>query len=361
MKVTSSPVIGLMSGTSLDGLDMVCVEFTAEGDRLTHRVLAAETWSYDVAMQERLRDAHLSSGLELARLDVALGKLFGETVKEFIQRNEIQPAYIGSHGHTIFHQPEQGLTLQIGSPFHIAVACSTPVVAQFRNMDVALGGQGAPLVPIADQMIYSEYDACLNLGGIANISWAQRQNIAAYDICVCNMALNVLAQRKGKNYDEGGRWAASGAVNDALLKKLMSHPFYEQPGPKSLGKEFYEQHIEPHLQDATDHASTEDLLCTVTEYAAQCIGHVLQQSSTKNCLLTGGGALNTYLVERIQANSPCPITVGQEQDIHFKEAIAFALLAYLRMKGRTNVLKSVTGARCDHSAGVVFAPPVVKR
>ncbi len=354
--VTSPLTIGLMSGTSLDGLDLVCVEFVRTGQRLSHRVLAAETWHYDDRLQAQLRDAHLLSGLDLAHLDVTLGKTFGTVTRDFCERHQLNPAYIGSHGHTIFHQPEQGLTLQIGSPFHLAVACNRPVIAQFRNMDVALGGQGAPLVPIADEMLYSDHDACLNLGGIANISWTQ-QHTEAFDICVCNMALNALAQRKGKNYDAGGQWAASGRVDSTLLDQLLSHPFYTQRGPKSLGKEFYERHVEPLVQSAASHTSIEDLLCTLTEYIARCIGKALSQRLLTSCLITGGGALNTFLIQRIRENSPCPIAIGNIEDIQFKEAIAFALLAHLRMEGRTNVLHAVTGARFDHSAGIIFTPP----
>lgn len=358
--VTSRPIIGLMSGTSLDGLDMVCVEFTADGQRLSHRVLAAETWPYDNTRQAQLREAHLLSGLDLALLDISLGQTFGTITRDFCERHHLDPAYIGSHGHTIFHQPAHGLTLQIGSPFHLAVACGKPVVAQFRNMDVAIGGQGAPLVPIADRLLYGDYTACLNLGGIANISWRQEHQSTAFDICVCNMALNALAQRKGKNYDEGGQWAASGRVDAVLLETLIAHPYHSTRGPKSLGKEFFEQHIEGVLNEALRRISLEDVLSTMTEYIAQAIAHELRQRPTGSCYITGGGALNTYLIQRIQAHSDWKMVVGTSEDIHFKEAIAFALLAYLRMENRINVLHSVTGARCDHSAGIVYAAPDIQ-
>lgn len=355
--VTSRPVIGLMSGTSLDGLDVVGVEFTTDGQRLSHRVLAAETWPYNDTLQAQLREAHLLNGLDLALLDVSLGQTFGTITRDFCERYHLDPAYIGSHGHTIFHQPEHGLTLQIGSPFHLAVACGKPVIANFRNMDVAIGGQGAPLVPIADRLLYGAHSACLNLGGIANISWRNNEQSTAFDICVCNMALNALAQRKGKNYDEGGQWASTGQLDEVLLNTLLAHPYHTASGPKSLGKEFYAQHIEPLLQDALQRMRVEDVLCTMTEYIARCIGHELSQQAAGSCLITGGGALNTYLIQRIQEHSPWHMTVGTSEDIHFKEAIAFALLAYLRMENRINVLQTVTGARCDHSAGIRYDVP----
>ena len=355
--VTSPPIIGLMSGTSLDGLDIVCVEFIADGQAISHRVLAAETKSYDPQLQEQLRQAHLLSGLELAQLDVTLGRMFGDITADFCRRYTLAPSYIGSHGHTIFHQPENGLTMQIGSPFHLAATSTIPVVAQFRTMDVALGGQGAPLVPIADRLLYSSFNGCINLGGIANISLTEHDTVYAFDICVCNMALNALAQIKGADFDEGGHWAASGQVEAALLDGLFDHPYHNQIGPKSLGKEFYGQHIEPAISMALEQLCVEDVLCTLTEYIAQCIGRVLNERIAGSCLVTGGGALNTYLIHRIQAHTNWNIVLGTPEDIHFKEAIAFALLAYLHQEGKINVLRSVTGARCDHSAGVLYRPP----
>jgi anhydro-N-acetylmuramic acid kinase len=359
MMETSTDVLGLMSGTSLDGLDLVCVRFWNEAGSLSHQLLASETIPYDADRRHVLQNAHLLSGEELSKLHVDLGKYFGTAIRSFCDRTNMSPAYVGSHGHTVFHQPENGLTLQIGDPFHMAVQSGVSIVSQFRSMDVAMGGQGAPLVPIADALLYSQYDACLNLGGIANVSYNTPDNQRfASDICICNMALNMLAQRAGKEYDANGAIAAAGRIDSDLLSLLTNDPFYTMAGPKSLGKEFFESNVSPHLKATFDRMSLEDILCTTVEYMAKVIGATLNSIGSRHCLVTGGGAYNDYLIQRTQVHTSCPLIIGDKKEVEFKEAIAFALLAYLRMEGKNNVLRSVTGARCDHSAGILCVPPL---
>ena len=348
-------VLGLMSGTSLDGLDLVCVRFSNESGLLSYQLLASETIPYSTDRRLTLQNAHQLSGEALSLLHVDLGQYFGAAIRSFCDRAQLKPAYAGSHGHTVFHQPENGLTLQIGDPFHMAVQSKVTIVSQFRAMDVAMGGQGAPLVPIADALLYPQYDACLNLGGIANVSYhSNDQDRLASDICICNMALNMLAQRTGQEYDAQGAIAASGMIDASLLELLTKNPFYAMDGPKSLGKEFFESHVSPHLLASLDRISLQDIMCTAVEYMALVIGHTLNSIGCAHTLVTGGGAYNEYLMQRMQFHATSNLIIGNSKEVEFKEAIAFALLAYLRMEGKNNVLRSVTGASRDHSAGVIY-------
>ncbi|MFM7729173.1 MAG: anhydro-N-acetylmuramic acid kinase, partial [Flavobacteriales bacterium] len=236
--------IGLMSGTSLDGLDVVYCSFV-RNQRWHFEIHAAQTISYGDEWRERLRNAHLLGGLELTNLHVELGKLHGEWVNLFMLQHNAKPDFIASHGHTVFHQPQKGITLQIGSAPHIAAATGVDVVSDFRTIDVALGGQGAPLVPVGDIFLFGEYPLCLNLGGIANVSVKKSLQIEAFDISLCNIALNHFAEKLGVAYDAGGSLARSGTVNEQLLCALNALDFFHQPSPKSLGKEFWIQFFLP--------------------------------------------------------------------------------------------------------------------
>jgi anhydro-N-acetylmuramic acid kinase len=217
-----------MSGTSLDGLDIALCKFFFEEGKWKYEIIAAVTTPYDHLWQERLYHAHELSALALAALNVEMGKLHGQWVKDFIEKHDAHPEFIASHGHTIFHQPQQSFTVQIGSAPHIATACGIPVIADFRTTDVALGGQGAPLVPIGDLLLFSEYEACLNLGGVANVSLKEGSGIRAFDICICNMALNYLASQRGLGYDEEGRLASQGQIIPSLNLNLSEKNFLNQ-------------------------------------------------------------------------------------------------------------------------------------
>jgi anhydro-N-acetylmuramic acid kinase len=356
MQSASTDVVGLMSGTSLDGLDLVCVRFSRNDLGFDFQLLASETRPYTVEMQEKLAGAHRQSGFWLAQLDVDLGRYFGQEVTQFVKKFALQPAYIGSHGHTIFHQPALGFTLQIGQAHHLAVQSGLPVVTQFRNLDVALGGQGAPLVPIADQWLYSTHDGCLNLGGIANISYQKEGIRLAQDLCVCNMAMNMLAKKAGLIYDNEGSLARAGVLLPALLEQLNQDPFLQEDGPKSMGIEYFEKWIEPLILEALQHHSISDVLHTMVIYIARIISDCVKKSELRSILVTGGGAYNTFLIERLNGLGPALFVVGEAKEVEFKEAIAFAFLAYLRMNEEINVLRSVTGAHRDHMAGVVYYP-----
>jgi anhydro-N-acetylmuramic acid kinase len=344
-------VIGLMSGTSLDGLDIAYCSFHFD-ERWQFELHIAETISYTDEWRDRLRNAHTLAGFDLTLLDVELGKLHGECVRRFIMKLDTRPDFISSHGHTIFHQPQLGLTLQIGSAPHIAAITGIDVVSDFRTMDVALGGQGAPLVPIGDIFLFGEYPLCLNLGGIANLSVKKSLQIEAFDISLCNIALNYYAEKLGHIYDASGNLARTGLLDERLLSKLNALDFFAQSAPKSLGKEFW---IESFLPILTASGVSEcDALRTITEHAAIQIGAATSSDEQGRMLITGGGAHNAFLIERIAAHTQHELVVPEKNIVDFKEALIFAFLGVLRMERQPNALTSVTGAVRDNIGGAVY-------
>lgn len=344
-------VIGLMSGTSLDGLDVAYCSF-AWNERWHFQILAAETIAYSDEWRDRLSKAHTLSGLELTALHVDLGNLHGDWVNHFVRQHQLQPNFIASHGHTVFHQPERGITLQIGSAPHIAAATGVDVVSDFRSMDVALGGQGAPLVPIGDIFLFGEYPLCLNLGGIANVSVKRSLQIEAYDISLCNIALNHFAEKLGFAYDAGGKLARSGSVDQSLLDALNALAFFHQPAPKSLGKEFW---LNTFLPTIESHAVREqDALCTLNEHIAIQIASSALQAEPGRMLVTGGGAHNMFLLERLATHTQHEVVVPEKRIVDFKEALIFAFLGVLRMNHQPNALTTVTGSVRDSIGGAVY-------
>jgi anhydro-N-acetylmuramic acid kinase len=360
--INSYTLLGAMSGTSLDGLDLACCHFSLLGEgRWEYTILAAETIPYDAGWQQRLSGLMQADALSFVKTDRALGRWMGEQVRAFMNRHHVQPQAIASHGHTVFHQPAEGLSVQIGGGFNMMVACGIPVINDFRSLDVALGGQGAPLVPIGDTLLFSEYAYCLNLGGIANISAMQAGKRIAYDICPANGVLNYLARRLGHAYDPDGSLAAGGQLLPGLLHHLNALPYYAQQPPKSLGYEWVEAEALPLI--ASTEAPVEDLLYTVCEHIAQQI--VLSVSRLKapdtaaqqKLLATGGGAFNKHLIQRIDqhlAPFGVEVTLPDAQTVAFKEALIFAFLGALRLRGEPNCLQSVTGAASDSSGGVIY-------
>ena len=341
-------ILGLMSGTSLDGLDLALCDINEYG----YKLLASDTIPYPDTWRQRLSSLEQASALEYAKANVELGHYIGRIVNNFLSKKTIPVEAIASHGHTIFHQPEIGLTTQIGDGDAIAAETGLPVISNFRTLDVALGGQGAPLVPIGDELLFGQYDACLNLGGIANISYCSRGKRIAYDICPCNMALNRLASRLGLDYDPDGENARQGNFSQEMKKTLDKLEYYHLEYPKSLGKEWFVEEFWP-LMEALN-LSTSDLLTTVTHHIAGQIAQVLHGQKITTLLITGGGALNQYLIECIQELEPkVEITIPDKLVVNYKEAIIFALLGYLRLTRKVNTLASVTGARCDSIGGTL--------
>ncbi len=343
-------VIGLMSGTSLDGLDMCYVEFDLKNGKWDYRILKAIDEQYPPEIKINLATAQNMSALEYALFNSDYGLYLGRRVKNFIDKHKLEPHYIASHGHTIFHQPSKRFTAQIGSGAGIAAESGVDTICDFRTTDVALYGQGAPLVPVGDRNLFSQYDYCLNLGGFSNISFDEGENRAAYDISPVNYVLNHYTRQIGLEYDKDGKLARSGKVNNNLLEKLNNLDFYKIKGPKSLGREWVEDVVIPLIDNFN--LTLEDRLATFCEHIAVITSSHIKRGKV---LLTGGGALNKYLVERMSANAPhCEYFVPDKMTVNFKEALIFAFLGALYIYNVPNCLRSVTGAKYDNIGGALY-------
>jgi anhydro-N-acetylmuramic acid kinase len=345
-------VIGLMSGTSLDGLDIVFCEFDNDGKNWFYNILYGETIPYNEEWRTRLASLEKATAMDIVATDVDYGHLSGRLAKAFIDKHRINPDFIASHGHTIFHNPEKKITWQIGKGSSIAAETGLPVVCDFRSLDVALGGQGAPLVPIGDRLLFGEFDFCLNLGGFANISFEQNGQRIAYDICPANIVLNHLAGKIGKSFDPSGQMARIGNLSTSLLSTLNHLTYYSHPPPKSLGKEWVLSHIYPVLDSSS--VLLNDQMNTFCEHIALQISRAWGMRKDIKILITGGGAFNDYLLERIKFHTSNPIHLPDENTINFKEALIFAFLGVLRWRQETNCLRSVTGADKDNSGGAIY-------
>ncbi|MBW3519756.1 anhydro-N-acetylmuramic acid kinase [Flavobacterium sp. NKUCC04_CG] len=349
-------VIGTMSGTSLDGIDLCYVVFDYQDNKWNSEIIHCETIAYSTAWEDRLRQAVFASEEDVKALNVEYTELLVVVYNDFMLRNNIKSVdAICSHGHTIFHRPELGYTLQIGNLANLATGTRQRVVCDFRIQDVKLGGQGAPLVPLGDALLFADYDACLNLGGFANMSYTDTVGTRlAFDIVAVNTVLNHYANKLGRSYDDGGLIARSGTVNSALLKQLNLLPFYDLPAPKSLGIEMVNALLLPIIDSFS--CTVEEVLCTYVEHIAFQIARSIPEFC-KNILVTGGGAYHSFLMERLRFYKPdLAIVVPDSQLINYKEALVFALLGVLRLENQVNVLASVTGAFENHSSGVVFNP-----
>lgn len=356
MSTSSYHVIGLMSGTSGDGLDLAYCHFE-KSEKWHFDILEAITIPFPESLGEKLKNAHLVSSLELHLLDVHFGQWMGEQTKIFCQEKEISPQAVCSHGHTVFHQPQKGLTLQIGNGWALHQSSELKVINDFRMLDVQLGGQGAPLVPIGDQFLFPEMDFCINLGGIANISMEWKGERIAFDCSPFNLLLNPLAEMLGKPYDEDGKWAREGNVNRELLATLNEIPFYQKKGAKSLGREDMEEVFEPIIQKSS--ICEKDKLATLTEHYAIQIASIIRSYSNDKVpqvLITGGGAYHHYFLERLddQLKSKWKKFEASRELIEFKEALIFGFLGVLRLRGENNCLASVTHAKIDSSGGTIF-------
>ena len=342
-------VVGLMSGTSLDGLDLCCVHFDYDG-KWRYRIITAESVDYPDSLRQALATAQDMTALAYARLHSDYGLYLGGQVRDFIARNGLKVDLVASHGQTIFHQPGVRFTAQIGSGAGIAAVSGIDTVCDFRTTDVALGGQGAPLVPIGDAVLFGDYDYCLNMGGFSNISFADGERRLAYDISPVNYVLNHYASLRGLAYDRDGALARSGKVCAELLARLNALDFYTQSGPKSLGREWVEEVVYPLIDSYS--LSVEDVLATFVEHVAVQIGRNVRGGRV---LVTGGGARNVYLLERMRAVAPqADYVVPDPLTIDFKEALIFALLGALYVAGRPNCLATVTGAAHDNIGGCLY-------
>lgn len=346
IKSEANTGLGVMSGTSLDGLDMCIAKF----EHKEYQILAAETIKYPDEIKRMLSIAHTFSSEELLIAHNSYGKYLGNQIKTFLNSSGININFIASHGHTIFHNPSKGYTFQLGSGNEIASIVQIPTIWDFRSLDIAYGGQGAPLVPIGDMLLFSEFDYCLNIGGFANISAQSESKRIAYDICPANFVLNALSESIGKPYDAYGEIAKNASADPTLLKSLNNISYYSLTPPKSLGREWVEQNIWPILSYGT--LTQQCKIATFTRHIAEQIGNVLRGKDNK-VLVTGGGAYNTFLIDLIKKHSECKIIIPSNEVIEFKEALLFAFLGYLRLNAKANALASVTGAKLDSSGGVI--------
>ncbi|MCG2792252.1 MAG: anhydro-N-acetylmuramic acid kinase [Weeksellaceae bacterium] len=350
METQTFYAIGLMSGTSLDGLDICYSKFIKKNIAWSFEILNCETIAYSTAWENALKNAIQLSADKLLELSSNYGFYLGEKTQEFISKNQIADLdLIASHGHTVFHQPKNKITLQIGDGRAIKIRTNKTVVYDFRTQDVLLGGNGAPLVPIGDEMLFSELDACLNLGGFSNISLNRNGKRLAFDICPVNIILNELASKLGKKHDENGDLASGGNMDSELLNELNQLQFYQEKAPKSLGIEWINEQVLPLIKDQ----KTEDLLATFTEHCAVQIVKILDEFEIKNVLITGGGTYNRYLIEKIKAKTKTEIRIPPKEWIEYKEALIFAFMGVLRSLNLNNVLSSATGSLTDHSSGLI--------
>lgn len=347
-------MIGLMSGSSLDGLDVCYCTFKKVESNWEYSIETAETFKYPAELTKQLKEAHTYNPAKLTALHFNFGKYIGELVKQFVTRNKIEVDYIASHGHTILHNPLEGYTLQIGNGAAIAAITGLPCICDFRSGDVARGGQGAPLVPIGDMILFHEYDICLNLGGFANISFGNAEaNRLAYDICECNMLTNHLAGLLGKDFDCKGQIGLAGQVIPQMLHDLEGLDYYKQPWPKSLGREWFEMNIVPILTSYSN-LSVADQMRTAYEHIANRIANDCNKLKKRTILATGGGARNNFLMELIRQKTNAPITIPDSYTIDFKEALIFAFLGVLYLQKEYGALSSVTGAKSSSITGCLY-------
>jgi len=321
--------------------------------RPEYEILRAECVPYDAHWRAKLRGAYYLTAEGITALDAEYGRYLGATVRNFAERYHISDEvdFVASHGHTVFHRPDLGYNLQIGNGAWLHAVSGFKVICDFRTLDIAFGGQGAPLVPIGDKLLFGAYDYCLNIGGFANVSFDDDNGRRiAYDLCPANYCLNRLMRARGQEYDKDGLVARSGKVNTQLLDALNALAYYRQPAPKSLAQEWVDAELMP-LVDAFDDTS-ENKVATLTEHAAFQIARPFRDGSS--VLVTGGGAYNTFLSERILAYKHFTWVKPAPAIIDFKEALIFAFLGLRRATGLPNCLKSVTGASQDTVSGQMY-------
>lgn len=348
-------IIGLMSGTSLDGLDFVCAEFKQDNNKnWTFKIHDSFTIDYNEEWKNKLINAVFTSGVKLAQLDIEIAKFYAETVNDYLRKTAIKVDYIASHGQTIFHQPNVGLTTQIGCGQTLASLTNLTVINDFRTKDVSLNGQGAPLVPIGDKCLFNKsYDGFLNLGGFANITIIKEEDISAFDISPANILLNHILQPLKIAYDNDGELGRTCKPSQIHLKALNELPFYGKKTPKSLGVEWLKENVFP-IINKIDHP--EDQLGTAYQHIANQISSTINHHELEKVLITGGGAKNSFLIELIQQQTKATLVLPSQQIIDFKEALIFGFLGILRLRNEVNCLSDVTGAIRDSSGGVIHNP-----
>lgn len=350
--MTTYKIIGSMSGTSIDGIDLALIEFSVAND-INYKFLASKTYKYSEDWVQKLRYNPTISAADLFKLDHEYAIYSAEVINKFIQEfdlNREEINCVAHHGHTYLHRPDLGYTFQLGCSPILSDLVQLDFITDFRKEDVALGGQGAPLVPIGDLYLFKEYDACINLGGFMNISFQEGNSRTAYDLGSFNYILNHLANKLGLEYDKEGSIARSSKADSSLLEKLTKLDYYQRELPKSIGAEYAEAYIIP----LVDQFETTVAISTYTKHAALIVAKEVDNHSFKKILLSGGGAHNLYFIDLLQELTTAEIVVSNQELTDFKEALIFALLALLKREEKINVLSSVTGSNTDHSAGILY-------
>ena len=353
--------LGIMSGTSLDGIDICYVEFKKEDDSY-FKIINSKTFKYNSIWLNKLGDVHSKNDLQIKKIDLEYGMLISQKIIEFKNDNNISNLdFISSHGHTVKHKPPY-YSIQIGNGKVIRDLTNVTTINDFRSQDIRLGGQGAPLVPIGDKYLFGNYDSCLNLGGIANISFGNSGNIKAFDVCGCNILLNKYSKIYDREFDEFGQLSSRGKVIPELIESLDSISYNQIEGPKSLDKEKLLKDnykvIDEYLANKSDIDLKRigyDVLATIVEHISNEIFSVVsKQNNLKNILITGGGAKNIFLIEQIKRKINCSVIIPDEILVDYKEALIFAFMGKLRLQNKINCLKTVTGSKKDHSSGSIF-------
>ena len=356
--------IGLMSGSSLDGLDIAFVELQEQAGKWNYEIVQADCYPYSDEWVSKLKNAINLSAKDYQLLHADYGHYTGQQINKFIDEHHLhyKVAVIGSHGHTTFHIPDKKMTAQLGDGAAIAAETRLPVVTDLRALDVAFGGQGAPIVPIGEKMLLGDYNFFLNLGGIANISHNDPDNYSAFDICPANRVLNMLVNELGKDYDDGGQIAANGTMNETLLEKLNALDYYKLPYPKSLANDFGTDIVYPLIKDSG--LETKDAVRTYAEHivcqidnATRTLANNKLQTTNHKLLTTGGGAFNTFLIRRLSDSLKglnVEVIVPDKKLVNFKEALIMAFIGVLRWRQEYNVLSSVTGASRASIGGALW-------
>jgi len=351
IKMKNFYVIGVMSGTSLDGLDLIYLKFR-QNERWNFEIINAKTYPYEDSVTKLLTNISKKSLEEVKKIDIEYCKKLAKLIRQFINEFSINKIdFVSSHGHTAIHDPSSSITYQIGNMPIISKEINQNVICDFRVQDIELGGQGAPLVPVGEKYLFQEYDSFLNLGGFANISKHEGESIIAYDICAVNILLNNLSKKIGKDYDDKGSIASSGKLIVNLYEELEKFEYYQSSPPKSLGIEWVDENIFPLINKYFDYP-IEDLLNTLSNHIANQISNNLKDID--KVLVTGGGAYNDYLIDIIRSKTESEIIIPSKNIIEFKEALIFAFLGVLRYLNINNCYSSVTGASKDHCSGNFF-------
>lgn len=348
-------VIGIMSGSSMDGIDLALCSIHSDNGTYTYSIDTTETYEYSEVWRLRLSQLRKADALAYAKTDVFYGHYLGHLVKDFVKKHNVQADLVSSHGHTAFHYPEEMITRQVGDGASLSAICNLPVVSDFRSMDVAKKGQGAPLVAIGDEMFFNEYDFCLNLGGFANISGKVGPYRVSFDICPANILLNRVARDLNQEFDENGVIASTGAIHYPLLENLNKIDYYAMPFPKSLNRDWINSELWQIVKEG-EKLGPEDKMKTFVDHIGIQISKSIDYLSSKKpagkrVLVTGGGAFNPVLMDHIRTHSEAEFIVPDPRLVKFKEALIFALMGVMRVENKTNIIKTFTGAKSDSISG----------